>query len=168
MNIILETERLRIREFLLQDTAFIIELLNSPGWLQYIGDRQVLTHEQAITYLQNGPLKSYAQNGFGLWMVELKDDQTPIAMCGIICRDFLAHPDIGFALLPSFMGQGYAYEMASAVLAHAINKLGLTKLCAIVLAENEHSIKLLNKLHFHPHSTIVYPGTEDELLLYMN
>ena len=168
MNIVLETNRLQIREFLIEDTDFIIELLNSPGWLQYIGDRQVHTPEQAIAYLQNGPLKSYAQNGFGLWMVALKQEQTPIAMCGIIRRDFLEHPDIGFALLPSFMGQGYAFEMASAVLTYATNQLKLAKLCAIVLAENEHSIKLLNKLHFHPHSTIIYPGTEDELLLYMN
>ena len=168
MQSILETDRLRIREFSLDDAAFIIELLNSPGWLQNIGDRHVHTTEQAIAYLQNGPIKSYAQNGFGLWMVELKKGFTPIAMCGIIRRDFLEHPDIGFALLPSYMGQGYAYEMASAVLAYATNELQLTKLCAIVLAENEHSIKLLNKLHFQPQSTIVYPGTNDELLLYEN
>ena len=168
MNIVLETDRLRIREFSTQDASFIIELLNSPGWLQYIGDRHVHTEEQAIAYLQNGPIKSYAQNGFGLWMVALKEANTPIAMCGIIRRDFLEHPDIGFALLPSFMGQGYAFEMASAVLAYATTQLQLAKLCAIVLAENEHSIKLLNKLNFRPQSTIVYPGTEDELLLYTN
>lgn len=168
MSIVLETDRLRIREFTLQDTAFIIELLNSPGWLKYIGDRQVHTLEQATAYLQNGPVKSYAENGFGLWMVELKKDGTPIAMCGIIRRDFLQHPDIGFALLPAFMGQGYAFEMASAVQSYATNSLKLEKLCAIVLAENEHSIKLLNKLHFRPHATIIYPGTDDELLLFMN
>jgi len=165
---IVETARLRVREFTLQDASFIIELLNSPGWLQYIGDRHVHTEEEAIAYLQKGPLKSYAENGFGLWMVELKEDSTPIAMCGIIRRDFLEHPDIGFALLPSFMGKGFAYEMASAVLSYATNSLQLQKLCAIVLQENKPSIKLLTKLHFQPHTTILYPGTNEELQVYMN
>ena len=165
---IVETARLRVREFTLQDASFIIELLNSPGWLQYIGDRHVHTEEEAIAYLQKGPLKSYAENGFGLWMVELKEDSTPIAMCGIIRRDFLEHPDIGFTLLPSFMGKGFAYEMASAVLSYATNSLQLQKLCAIVLQENKPSIKLLTKLHFQPHTTILYPGTNEELQVYMN
>ena len=84
MKTIVETERLLLREFTLQDTAFIIELLNSPGWLQFIGDRNVKTHEQAVQYLQNGPLKSYAENKYGLSMVETKEGQKPIGMCGII------------------------------------------------------------------------------------
>jgi RimJ/RimL family protein N-acetyltransferase len=94
---ILETKRLRLREFTLEDTAFILDLLNSPGWLRYIGDRGVKTEEQAKNYLLNGPIKSYTKNGYGLSMVERKDDNKPIGMCGIIKRDTLENPDIGFA-----------------------------------------------------------------------
>src|SRR5690348_11717563 len=99
MKKILETERLVLREFDLDDTPFIIELLNSPGWLKYIGDRHVKTDDDAKRYLQNGPMKSYADNGFGLCMVMLTDG-TPVGMCGIINRADLEHPDIGFAFLP--------------------------------------------------------------------
>src|SRR5687767_3229567 len=116
MKQILETERLRLREFTLNDTAFIIELLNSPGWLKYIGERNVKTEEQAINYLQNGPMKSYLENGYGLSMVEKKVDDTPIGMCGIIRRETLDNPDIGFAFLPGYEAQGHGYEIASAVL----------------------------------------------------
>ena len=101
MEAILQTERLLLREFTEDDAAFIVELLNSPGWIQYIGDRNIKTEEQAREYLNNGPLKSYRQNGFGLYMVEKKDDHTPIGMCGIIKRDTLNNPDIGFAFLPA-------------------------------------------------------------------
>src|SRR6201986_3267525 len=121
MNYILETERLRVREFTLNDAAFIIELVNSPGWLKYIGDRNIKTDDKAKEYLQNGPLKSYAENGFGLSMVELKSDGTPVGMCGIIKRVALEHADIGFAFLPQYMGKGYAYEIASATLLFAKN-----------------------------------------------
>jgi RimJ/RimL family protein N-acetyltransferase len=142
---ILETERLRLREFTLDDTKFIIDLLNSPGWLEYIGDRNVKTKEQAENYLKNGPLKSYQQNGFGLSMVETKDG-LPIGMCGIIRRANLEHPDIGFALLEEFGGNGYAYEIASATLTYAINDLKVPKLSAITLPNNTRSIKLLERI----------------------
>ena len=93
---IFETERLRLRKFTFDDTKFIIELLNSPGWIEFIGDRNVKTEDQAAAYLQNGPMKSYVQNGFGLSMVETKAGH-PIGMCGILKRDTLDNPDIGFA-----------------------------------------------------------------------
>lgn len=168
MNYILETERLRLREFTLDDTPFIIELLNSEGWIKYIGDRNVKTEEQAINYLGNGPLKSYRQNGFGLSMVEKKDDQTPIGMCGIINRDNLKHPDIGFALLPEFYGKGYAYEIASAVLQYAKEQLKLPIIAAIVQPDNISSIKLLGKLGLHFLKTFCFASSEEKLLLYSN
>ena len=110
MSIVFETERLNIRPFTLQDAAFIIELVNSEGWLKYIGDRNIKNTTDAEAYLANGPIKSYAQHNFGLWMVERKNNQTPIVMCGLIKRDTLPNPDIGFAFLPAFEKQGYAFE----------------------------------------------------------
>ena len=118
-KIVLESARLILREFTLDDTAFIIELVNTPGWLEFIGDRNVKTEEQARSYLQNGPLKSYKENGFGLTMVQLKTEKTPIGMCGILKRDNLDNPDIGFVFLTKFMGKGYAFEIANAKLIFA-------------------------------------------------
>jgi RimJ/RimL family protein N-acetyltransferase len=144
-NLVLETQRLRLREFTLDDTKFIIELLNSPGWIEFIGDRNVRTEEQAIQYLQNGPLKSYVQNGYGLSMVETKDGQ-PIGMCGILKRETLENPDIGFAFLKQFTGKGYAYEIANATLSHALSHLKIPKVSAITLPNNVRSIRLLEKI----------------------
>lgn len=164
---ILETDRLRLREFALTDTSFIIELLNSPGWLQFIGDRNVRTEEQAAAYLENGPLKSYRQNGYGLSLVETKEG-VPIGMCGIIRRDNLDHPDIGFAFLPRFGGQGYAFEIASATLEYAKDVLGISKVAAITLPANERSIKLLEKIGLRFVKSFSFPNSQEELLYYCN
>jgi RimJ/RimL family protein N-acetyltransferase len=168
MDYTLETERLRLRKFTLDDTKFIIELLNSPGWLQFIGDRNVKTEEQAIAYLENGPLKSYRQHGFGLSLVERKDDGKAIGMCGIIKRDNLENPDIGFAFLSDFNGRGYAFEMACATLSYAKVQLNIPRVSAITLAENSKSIRLLDKLGLQFVRTFCFPGSEEQLLLYSN
>jgi RimJ/RimL family protein N-acetyltransferase len=144
-NYILETKRLRLRKFTLNYSLFIIELLNSSEWIEFIGDKNVRTETQAIEYLQNGPLKSYAQNGYGLSLVETKDG-LPVGMCGIIKRESLENPDIGFAFLKEFTGKGYAYEMASATLSYAMNELKLSKISAITLPHNTRSVRLLEKI----------------------
>lgn len=132
--------------------------------MQYIGDRNVKTKEEAIQYLQNGPIKSYQQNGFGLSMVELKGDKQPIGMCGLLKRDTLDHPDIGFAFLPEHHGQGYAFEIAKTTLAFARKSLQIEKVLAITLPSNTSSIKLLEKLGF----SYIRPFhlNREELLLY--
>jgi RimJ/RimL family protein N-acetyltransferase len=166
MKTILETERLCLREFTIKDSSFIIKLVNSPGWLANIGDRNIKNIEQAINYLENGPLKSYALNGFGLWMVELKDDKTPIGMCGIIKRDNLEMPDIGFAFLPEYHGKGYAFEMAKAVLNFAKEVLQLCTILAIVLPTNDSSIKLLQKIGMKFEKKFCFPNAAEELLMF--
>lgn len=168
MNYLFETERLRLREFNFEDTQFIIELLNSAGWLKYIGDRNVVTREQAKAYLENGPIKSYKENGFGLSLVEKKDDFKPIGMCGIIKRDTLENPDIGFAFLPCYSGKGYAYEIVSETLKYARNKLKIDQIAAITLPGNERSIRLLSKVRFKFIKTVCFPQSKEELLLYSN
>jgi len=168
MDIILETERLRLRPFDLGDTQFIIELLNSPGWIQFIGERNVKTEEQAANYLQNGPMKSYAQNGFGLSMVERKEDDLPVGMCGILKRDTLDDPDIGFAFLPAYSGKGYAFEIAQATLDHARTKLGFHRISAITIPENERSVRLLEKIGMKFIREIQMGGNTETLLLFGN
>ncbi len=163
-----ETERLRLRELSSEDAVFIVELLNTPGWLKYIGERNVKSEEQAKCYLFNGPIKSYRENGFGLWLVELKETQKPIGMCGILRRDYLEHPDIGFAFLPDFNGKGFAFEAAQSSLFYAKWILQHNTICAITLPGNEHSIKLLMKLGLSYIQPIHLPLTGEEVLLYRN
>ncbi|HWJ90667.1 MAG TPA: GNAT family N-acetyltransferase [Flavisolibacter sp.] len=166
MNRILETERLILREFSLTDAEFIIELLNSPGWLRFIGDRNVKSTADAEKYLTNGPMKSYKENGFGLSLVERKADGAKIGMCGIIKRANLEYPDIGFAFLPGAGGKGYAFEIARATLEYARNRLQLPKICAITLEENERSIRLLEKLGLRFVRTMRFENSQEELQLY--
>ncbi|RWY49514.1 N-acetyltransferase [Mucilaginibacter gilvus] len=162
------TERLIIRQLTLGDTGFIIELLNSPGWLKFIGDRNVHNTDDALNYLTNGPLKSYAEHGFGLYLVATKTDDTPIGMCGILKRATLNNPDIGYALLPGFAGMGYAYEMANAVLKHAQHDLKLPVISAITLPGNTSSVKLLGKLGLHNKGLFVAEDSKETLLLFQN
>lgn len=166
MKLILETERLRSRELDANDTDFVIRLLNSPGWLNFIGDRKVKTHEQALNYLANGPFKSYRDNGFGMYLVERKSDGTAIGMCGILKREELQHPDIGFAFFPEFQGLGYALEIAQATLNYAHHALGFKIISAITLPENFRSIQLLEKLGLRRVGTFSYPNREETLLLF--
>jgi RimJ/RimL family protein N-acetyltransferase len=145
---IAETERLRLREFAGGDAAFVVALVNDPAWLRFIGDRNVHTPDEARAYLANGPGRSYAKHGFGLYAVTLRTDGAPVGMCGLIKRDELDDVDLGFAFLPGARGQGYAREAAAAVLELARTKHGLARLVAIVAPDNEPSIRLLGDLGF--------------------
>ncbi|MFA6261004.1 MAG: GNAT family N-acetyltransferase [Bacteroidia bacterium] len=165
-QIILETQRLVLRKLTLNDTAFILELLNSEGWIRFIGDRNVKNEEQAKYYLENGPLKSYREHDFGLWKVDLKENGIPIGMCGLLQRPNLSEPDIGFALLPSYTGKGYAFECAAAVLELAFQSFHLEKLSAIVVPHNTASISLLEKLGFVFIKQFSFPNEQELLCLY--
>jgi RimJ/RimL family protein N-acetyltransferase len=166
LSYILETDRLRLREFNFDDSPFIIELLNSPGWLKFIGDRNVRTAEQAKNYLEKGPFKSYKAFGYGLSMVERKEDGEPVGMCGILNRDTLEYPDIGFAFLPEHSGKGYAIEIVTALLRYADEKIGLPVLAAIVVPDNTRSIRLLEKTGFVFEKVITLPGSDEQLSFY--
>ena len=143
---ILETERLRLRPFTTDDAPFVLTLLNEPSFLRFIGDKKVRTLDDARQYLLNGPIASYNVHGFGILLVELKDTNVPIGMCGLIKREELPEPDIGFAFIPDYWRQGFAFEAATAVMNDARDRLKLTNILAIVNPDNESSIKLLERL----------------------
>jgi len=145
---VLETDRLILRRLSVDDAGFMLGLLNDPSWLRFIGDRGVRTREEARAYILKGPVDMYDRLGFGIYLTELKEEGGPIGICGLVKRDFLADVDIGFALLPGFWGQGYAYEAASAVMEYAKEALGLKRLVAITNPENHSSVRLLEKLGF--------------------
>ena len=160
------TARLTVRELTHADAPFIVSLLNDPAFIRNIGDRGVRTEEDAREYLDAGPLSSYARHGFGLCAVTLKGTGEPIGICGLLRRDGLPAPDLGFALLPQFCGQGYAFEAASAVKADAHARLGVRTLLAIVNPDNVPSIRLLERLGFAPAGTTTLTPGGPDLRLY--
>ena len=162
----IETERLIICQLSVEDTEFIFKLLNSPGWLKFIGNKNVKTISDAEKYIINGPVKSYENNGFGLCLVKLKKDNIPVGICGLIKRDSLDDIDIGFALLPEYEGNGYGYESATAVLHHAKTGLGIKKVVAITDKDNISSIKLLEKTGLQFEKKIILKGEEEEVMLF--
>lgn len=145
---ILETERLVIRELdSAVDAETIFELLNTPKFLRYIGDRGVRSVEEARDFIENRYRQSYRDHGYGLYAVELKDG-TAIGMCGFVRRDTLPGPDIGFAFLPEFEGQGYGVESAAAMMEYGREVLGFGEVLAITSLDNHASGHLLEKLGF--------------------
>lgn len=164
MNV-LETDRLVLRRLSAEDGEFVLQLLNEPSWLRFIGDRGVRTVDDARDYILTGPVAMYERVGFGLYLTELKGDGAPIGLCGLIKRDGLEDVDIGFAFLPRFWGKGYAYESASAVMAYGRGVLGLDRIVAITSLDNDRSIALLEKLGFRFEKTIRMPN-EDEVRLF--
>jgi len=144
--IVLETERLILRKLSTDDAEFVLELLNEPSFLRYIGDRGVRNLEEAKQYILNRLVTSYERNGFGLYLVELKESSIPIGISGLVKRDILPDPDIGFAYLPAYWSKGYAVESAAAVMNYAREVLGLTRIVAITSLDNEASAKLLGKI----------------------
>ena len=155
---VLETERLRLRQFAESDAAFVLELLNEPSWLRFIGDRGVRTLDDARGYITNGPQAMYARHGFSLLVVERTTDGAALGMCGLIKRDTLDAPDIGYAFLPRAWGQGYAREAAAAVLAYGHRALGLPRILAITDPENAASIKLLEDMGMRFVEVIPFAG----------
>lgn len=144
--LVIETERLGLRWLTDTDDEFILDLLNQPSWLKYIGDRGVRNIEDARAYIHNGPLAMISQYGFGLFLVELKASRISIGLCGLLKREALDDVDIGFAFHPDYQGSGYAREAANACLDYARDHIGLERLVAITMPTNNDSIKLLDSL----------------------
>lgn len=160
----LETERLSLRRFNNDDTAFIVRLLNERSFIENIGDRDVRTVADALRYIDEGPGASYRRFGHGLYGVVLKETGQLIGMCGLLKRDKFEHADVGYAFLPEYWAKGYAREAVVATIGEA-RTLKMTKVLAIVSPHNEASKKLLGKLGFAAagRTTMSGPGDEVEL-----
>ena len=163
---VLATQRLILRQIQAADAPFILELLNDASFIRNIGDRNVRTLDDAREYIRRGPRASYEKHGFGLWLVELKEDGTAIGICGLLKRDTLDAPDIGFAYLPPFQSKGYGYEAARSVLNHAREILRLPRDVAIVNADNEPSARLLEKLGMRFERMVQLSDNEPPLRLF--
>jgi RimJ/RimL family protein N-acetyltransferase len=163
---VLETDRLILRRLSVEDSPFILELLNDPLWLRFIGDKGVRTIDGARDYILKGPVEMYERLGFGLYLTQLKDAGTPLGLCGLIKRDSLEDVDIGFAFLPEFRGRGYAFEAASAVMNYGKTVLGLERIVAIASPDNIVSARLLEKLGLQFEKLIKLTEDGDEVSLF--
>jgi RimJ/RimL family protein N-acetyltransferase len=164
---IAETNRLIISKITLDDAAFFLELVNTPNFIKYIGDRNLKTVEDAKTYLKNGTLKSYEDFGFGFYKLLLKEENNKaIGTCGLVKREQLDNVDIGFAMLPEYEGKGFGYESCIAVLKLAKEQFKLNKVLAITLPTNNNSIKLLEKIGLSYEKRVKPFEDDKELLLF--
>ena len=160
------TSRLQLRELTPADAPFIRRLLNEPSFLRFIGDRGVRNEADAVNYLLRGPMASYARHGHGLLRVGLRADDTPVGICGLVQRDTLPQPDIGFAFLPEHWSRGFAFEAADAALRHGRDALGLDEVLAIVSPGNDRSVALLERLGLRFEQEIALGGDPNPLLLF--
>jgi RimJ/RimL family protein N-acetyltransferase len=149
------------------DAGFILELVNTPGWLTHIGDRGIRSLDAARNYLLEGPCRMYARHGLGLLRVERNDTGQKLGICGLIRRDGLDDIDLGFAFLPEHWSQRYAFESAVAVLRWGSRDLGLERIVAITAPGNVASIRLLEKLGFRFERSLRLQGQAPEVRLYL-
>lgn len=163
----IETKRLQLRTFSVDDAPFYMTLVNEPGWIRFIGQRNLRTIADTETAILKGPVAMYERHGFCLFVVERKSDGEPIGICGLIKRDQLQDVDLGFAFLEAFQGQGYALEAATATMQYAAQAVQLKRIVAITSLDNDASIKLLGKLGFIFERTMAYASSEIDTKLFV-
>ncbi len=163
---LLETDRLTLRKITVDDDAFILDLLNQPSFIQFIGDRGVRTLDDAREYISARFIASYEKFGFGLYLTSLKENEIPIGICGLVKRDTLKDVDVGFAFLPQYWLQGYAFESASAVMGYAKNILDIQRVVGIATPDNQGSMRVLEKLGLRFERMIKLSEDDIELKLF--
>ena len=141
--------RIELRELVAADAPFILELLNQRSFIEHIADRGVRTLDDAQAWIDGGPRAMYAAQGHGLYRIGRLADDEPLGICGLIRRDILPLPDLGYALIDRHAGQGYALEAAQLALTDGVERLGFRAVLAIVSPGNARSVALLGKLGFH-------------------
>ena len=164
-KLVAHTQRTIVNRISIDDAPFFVQLVNSPGWLRYIGDRQVSDVADAERFLEDGFLQSYRDNGFGHYLVRSRQGD-PMGICGFLKKPILENPDFGFAFLPEYMGQGFAFEACEKVLKLAVEYYRFTILDAVLSVDNSRSKRLLEKLGFGQQGTIPSETDERGALLY--
>ena len=163
---VLDTERLELRWLTADDAPILLAVWNDPAFIRHVGDRGVRTIAEARAAIEAGPLRLYADYGYGPFCMRLREEGVDVGICGLFHRDGLDEPDIGFAILPDYCGRGLGYEASAAVLDHARDALGLSSVTAIVSPQNRASIGLLQKLGMHYERPVRMPGEDHDVSLY--
>lgn len=161
-----ETERLYLKNTDEEDADMILELYNSPKWIEYIGERDVKTLEDAKKYIREKMMPQYDRLGYSNNTLIRKSDNVKLGSCGLYDREGLEGVDIGFALLPAYEGRGYAHEAASKVLEVGIEKFDIKKVSAITLERNAPSRRLIEKLGLKFKEMIKLPEDDEEVMLF--
>ncbi|NOQ72162.1 MAG: GNAT family N-acetyltransferase [Crocinitomix sp.] len=162
----MKSNRIYLREALETDTTFFVELMNTQGWIEHIGDRNIKTDADALGYIQKSLIHSYTTNGFGLYIICLNETDKLIGMCGLVKRDTLDSPDLGFAILPDYEGLGYVFEASQLTLDFAKETLQLPEILAITSPTNIRSQNLLERLGFSVVSNNDYESEGEPLKKY--
>ena len=162
----METERLLLREITLGDAPFMLDVLNDPGFLENVGDRQIRTLSDAEQYITDRIRASYEQYRFGFYKMVAKESGEEVGICGLVKREYLELPDVGFAVLERFCGRGYAGEAAKAVLQYASDVLGLTRIAGVTRPDNATSRHLLEKLGLRYERMTPVPNSEHEWMVF--
>ncbi len=165
MNII-KTERLLINRITLDDAAYILALMNDKDWISNIGDRGISSIEDAEKYIRSKFLKTYEESKFGFYSLILQHSKEFIGIAGLVDRKGIDHVDIGYGLLPSYRGIGYAFEASQAIYDYGYKVLKLEKIVAIVNPDNPSSIQLLSKLGLKFEKMVRLPGEEKDIMLF--
>jgi RimJ/RimL family protein N-acetyltransferase len=158
------TERLSLVPLNIDDAPFIFHLVNTKGWVQFIGDRKILNVGLSKMYIQ----QLLDNVNINYWVVYLKKEKIPIGVVTIIKKDYLPFHDIGFAFLEKYQGRGYAFEAAERIVSYAMNELKMENIAAVTLLENIRSIQLLEKLGLHFQDIIKNNGENLNLYLFLS
>ncbi len=163
-TVILKTERLALSLPEQSDAPFFLKLMTDETFIRNIGDRGVHTLDEAKAHIKDKLHNSYQVNGFCMYLATLKSTGEPVGVCGLVKRDTLDCPDIGYAFLPQYAGFGYATEAAKAVMAHGTSTLGIKRIVGITSAENQPSIKVLEKIGLRFDKMVPYSDDEESML----
>jgi ribosomal-protein-alanine N-acetyltransferase len=161
-DVLVTTDRLAMRPYTIADAPHILELVNEPAFIANIRDSGVRTVADAEAYLEKGPLAMYAALGFGLWAVEERESGDVVGMCGLLKRDSLPDPDLGFAFVERARGKGYATEAGRATLQWGLREKGIGRVLAITALHNDASAAVLEKIGFRLRGVETLPGNDHE------
>lgn len=156
MDVTIETDRLKISLLSEKDYNFIYELLNTDGWIKYIGNRNINSEKDVIHYIQKVTMNSQIT----YWIVKRKQGDIPMGLVTLIKRDYLEFEDIGFAFLPQFFNNGYALEASKAILRDLKSNNKIEYILAICIIDNIPSIRLIEKLGLRFEKTICEDNTD--------
>lgn len=166
INALAQNHLIYLRKMTIADSPFILELTNEPGWLTQIGDKQIHSLKQATHFIKSGPMQTYENYGFGLYLAVLKDNQVPLGICGLLKRSYLDAPDLGYAISQNFYRQGFAQMSCELVLGMLKQLTNAAYIYATTKNSNQASQNLLIKLGFTQDGVLVTPGWDDNLLLF--
>ena len=161
-----ETPRLILRPCQESDAPFILRLFRSENWLEYIGERGVYTEEEARTYIREKMYPQLKKVGYGNYVVIRKTDNAKLGTCGLYDREGLEGIDIGFAFLPEFEGQGYAFEAAKRIKKAGLEDFKIKNITAITAKYNLRSQRLLERLGLRFSKHVTLPDDDEELMFY--